>query len=89
MSEFDIQLIVALAVSLMLAYPIYYMTRKKYRRLGKSIKYLEYKVAIFIMTPILAIPDLLRPSLTLLDKVIAVILMIVGGCAYLYGASAA
>jgi len=89
MSEFDIQLFVALVVSLMIAYPIYYMTRNKYRRLGKSIKYLEYKIAIFIMTPILSIPVLLRPSLTPLDKIIGVILMIVGGCAYLYGASAA
>ncbi len=87
--DFRIQLILALIASLIVAYPVYFIMLRKYKREGRSIKYLIYKVCIIVMTPILSIPVLLSDVFSPFDKTIVIILGIAGGVIYLYSVTSA
>jgi hypothetical protein len=86
---FPEQILLALISSLALVYPIYFMLRKKYKSQGKSIKYLIPKLCIFIVTPILSIPVLLSDVFDSLEKLVLIIVTIIGGLANYYSTTLA
>lgn len=84
MNEFDVQLLIAFAIFCIIGVPVLLLTYKKYRRMKKSIKYLEFKIAILIAIPILSILLFLRKELSFLEKLSILILAFIGMVAYAY-----
>jgi hypothetical protein len=56
----------------------------KYKREGKSVKYLEFKVSIFVIIPIASIPFLLSDNLSILYKLLIIFSMLIAGVIYAY-----
>jgi len=84
MNDFDTQIMIAFALICVIGIPIYLYKFKKYRRESKSIKYLEFKIAIAVTIPILSILLLLRKELSVLQKISLIILAFLGMVAYAY-----
>jgi ABC-type amino acid transport system permease subunit len=86
--NFGIQMILALLITCVIGIPITLHKYKQYRKEGKSVKYLEFKVAIAVGMPIMTIPILLS-AMTVIWKVIALIAMLLSGIAYAYSVTSA
>lgn len=87
--DFPEQLILALAASIAVFYPVYFFLIKKYKKQGKSIKYLMPKLFIFIGIPILSVPVLLSDVFAPLEKLIVMTVAIIAGLANYYSVTAA
>jgi hypothetical protein len=77
--EFPEQLLLAIACSIVVFYPVYFILLKKYKKQGRSIKYLMPKLFIFIGIPILAIPVLLSDIFSSLEKLLLIIVATIAG----------
>ena len=82
--DFGVQILVAFGITCSIGMPIAFYMYKKYRKQGKSTQYLSSKVAIIVGLPIISIPFLLSDKLSLFNKLIAIILMLISGIAYAY-----
>lgn len=74
----ELQLVISIVVANVAAYSVYFALKRKYRKEGKSIKYLLFKVSCLIGLPIALIPFWLS-DLTLIDKLILTLLAAGGG----------
>lgn len=83
--NFDIQLIIAWAISISVVLPIIFIKYSKAKKDGRSIKNLVLKVTLFIGLPIISIPFLLSGKLSLLDKLAVIVVMVIAGTTYSYG----
>ena len=86
--DFGIQMLIAFFLTCVIGLPIYIYKYKQFRKEGKSIKYLEFKVVIAIGIPITSIPVLLS-DMSPLWKIIAIISMLLSGIAYGYSLTSA
>jgi len=84
MNDFGIQLLIAFIVMCAIFIPTYLYKYKKYKKEGKSIKYLEFKIAIIVAIPIYSILLLLRNDLSFLQKIFLIIIALIGMIAYAY-----
>ena len=82
--DFGIQLLVTLGIACAVCIPLVLYKYKKYRKEGKSIKYIELRVLITVGLPIMSVPFLLSNELTPLNKLIVIVLMFIAGVAYVY-----
>jgi len=82
--DLQTQLIIALGLAFAVGIPILLYMHNRYKKEGKSVKYLEFKVAIVVGIPIVSIPFLLSDNLSILDKVLLVISMLIAGVMYGY-----
>lgn len=82
--DFGVQVLAAVGIACIVGLPIAFYLYKKYRREGRSIKYLEFKIAIVVGLPIVSIPFLLSDKLTIVNKLLAIILMLISGIIYAY-----
>lgn len=83
--DFDTQLMIAFAVFCIIGIPTLLYVYKRYRKMGKSIKYLEAKIGLAVAVPIFLILLLLRDDLSWREKISLIILAMVGMVAYVYG----
>ena len=85
MDDFDKQLIIVMAVAILICEPLYFILKKRYKKQGRSTKYLIYKICFAIGLPIVTIPVLLTGVIPFWGKVMTVALGCIVG--YLYLAS--
>lgn len=83
--DFGIQVLLSVGIATAIGLPIALYKFEKYRKEGRSIKYLALKVSLSIGLPIVAVPFLLSPKLSISEKIIIVIAMCIAGIAYSYG----
>ena len=81
--DFGIQMFIGFLVTCATGIPIVLHKYKKYRKEGKSIKYLEFKIAIAVGMPIASILVLLS-NMSFIRKLLAIILMFIAGVIYAY-----
>lgn len=86
--DFGTQMLLAFFVTCALSIPIILYKYRKFKKEGKSVKYLEFKITMMIGLPIMSVPMLLS-DLSLKWKVIAIILAALSGIAYAYGLTSA
>jgi len=87
--DFDIQLLIALVATCAIGIPITLYKYKKYRKEGRSIKYLASKVAIVVAIPVMLVLVLLQDELSLTQKLVAVIAALISMVVYAYVITAA
>jgi hypothetical protein len=82
------QLVVSMIVGISIGIPIYLTLFNKYRKVGKSIKYLEFKIAIYVVLPIMSIP-ILFSNRTLPFKLLTILAMFLSAIIYAYNITSA
>lgn len=68
------QLVLAVLIACAIGMPIYFFMCRKYKKEGKSIKYLDLQIFFIVGFPIVLIPVMLSGELSFFDKVIIIIL---------------
>jgi amino acid transporter len=86
--DVGVQFLLAGFATCVIGLPIVFYKYKRYRLEGKSIKYLEFKVAMAVGMPIGSIPVLLS-DMTAIWKLISIIAMLLSGIAYAYSITSA
>lgn len=82
MNDFDVQLLIAFVVMLVIFIPTYLYKYRKYNKEGKSTRYLEFKIGGAIAFPILTIMVLLRKDLPFTGKLFILLIAFIGMIAY-------
>ena len=75
--DFGVKLLIALGLTCAIGIPIYVIKFNRYRKDKKSVKYLEFKVAIIVGLPIVSMPILLSDDISILTKIIMVLAWII------------
>lgn len=82
--DFGVLLLIAGAIIVAVGLPITFYTYNKYRKLGKSVKYLEFKIAFAVGLPIFTIVVFLNEELSVQTKFIMIFAMAITGIVYAY-----
>lgn len=89
MDYFDKISLAALITAIIIGETVYFTLKKRYKRQGRSIQYLEYKVAIAIVLPLVSLPFLLTNVISLWAKIGGLFLGCIIGIFYLASINAA
>jgi hypothetical protein len=89
LDEFDKHLIIAMVVALVIGMPLERVLKKRYKKQGRSIKYLTYKIYLLVIIPIVSIPFLLADVIPFWAKVAGVALGCIVGYFYLASVTSA
>ena len=82
--DFGVQLLIALGITCVIGLPILFYRYNKYKKEGRSVKYLEFKVAIIVGLPIISTLVLLNKEISILTKLIMILAWVISGIAYAY-----
>ncbi len=80
--------LLAFLMTCVIGLPLTFFKYRQYKKTGKSIKYLEFKIALAVGMPIISVPILLS-NMSIKWKLIAIILMLLSGVSYAYSLTSA